>query len=242
MFISLWNEFLYRPVFNFLIWIYNNWTDGNFGWAVVVLTISLRLLLLPFTLISERNKVRNAALTAEIANMDKTYPNDPVIKKEEIRKLLRKRKVQPWATAVVLFMQAMVLLLLYQVFIRGITGEKIIQFLYTPLVDYPGTINTNFYGFDLRMRHDVIWSGVVALWLFVEIYVDFKKNKQIKLEQKDLTYFIFFPLAVFAALWWLPMVKSLFILSSMIFSLIVAQISKVLFRPKKAASAASAHH
>ena len=36
MILNLWNDLLYQPLFNFLIWIYNTWTDGNLGWAVVV--------------------------------------------------------------------------------------------------------------------------------------------------------------------------------------------------------------
>ena len=63
---TIWNEFLYRPLFNLLIWIYNNWTDGNFGWAVIYLTIILRTGLLPLSLVNEYNKLKNEALYKEI--------------------------------------------------------------------------------------------------------------------------------------------------------------------------------
>jgi len=57
--LTIWHDFLYQPVFNFLIWVYNNWTDQNLGWAVVYMTIILRLILLPFSIISEKNKNKN---------------------------------------------------------------------------------------------------------------------------------------------------------------------------------------
>ena len=63
-FSQFWNVYLYQPLFNFLIWIYNNWTNMNFGWAVVYLTLILRFVLLPFTLINERNRVRNAEIAS----------------------------------------------------------------------------------------------------------------------------------------------------------------------------------
>lgn len=207
----------------------------NFGWAVVYLTIILRLFLLPFTLVGERNRLRNAALLEELERVNRAYPNDPIIRKQEIRRILRKRRVQPWAKVVVLGIQFLVLVLLYQVFLRGITGEKILKILY-PSVDFPGAINLNFYGFDLGASHQLIWSGIVAIWLFIEIYFDYKRRKNVKLIKADLMYFFLFPLFVFAVLWWLPMVKSLFILTSMVFSAIIAQVSNLIFRPKTSAT------
>ena len=106
---TIWNDFLYQPLFNLLIWIYNNWTDNNFGWAVVYLTIILRIVLLPFSLINEYNRLKNEALYREIKQMDKVYQNDQELKKQEIRKILKQRRVQPWAKAIVLFIQALVL-------------------------------------------------------------------------------------------------------------------------------------
>lgn len=232
MFLNLWNTYLLQPTFNFLILIYNNWTDANLGWAVVYLTVILRFVLLPFTLINERNRIRNQELIGEIRSVEKAYSKDQILKKQEIRKILKKRKVQPWAKVIVLGIQALFLVLLYQVFVRGITGEKILRLLY-PAVDFPGAINVNFYGFDLGMRHSWIWAGIVGVFLAAEIYVEFRKREG-NLSKADLFYFVLFPASVFIFLYWLPMVKSLFILTSLVFSAIIAQFSKIIFRTKVA--------
>ncbi len=228
---NVWDIFLYQPLFNFLIWIYNNWTNANFGWAVVYLTVMLRIVLLPFTLITERDRIKNEEIAAEIKRLEQVYRNDPILKKEQIRKALKERRVNPWAKVIVLGIQLLVLILLYQVFLRGITGEKILKILY-PAVHFPGVINLNFLGFDLAKRHDIIWPGMVAIFLMVETYVEFRRYKT-ALSQSDLFYFILFPTAVFFTLWWLPMVKSLFVLTSMLFSAIIYQFSKVFFGRKK---------
>ena len=238
--INLWNDWLYQPLFNLLIWIYNNWTDMNFGWAVVYLTVMLRVALLPFTLVDERNRVRNAELLVDVARINKEYQSDPIARKEEIRRVLKKRRVQPWAKIIVLGIQVLVLVLLYQVFLRGITGEKILKILY-PIVEFPGAINLNFYGFDLGRRHDLLWPGLVGFWLLLEIYFDYRKKKNLGVAKTDLTFFILFPTFVFAVLWYLPMVKSLFILTSMAFSFLVALISKLLFSSHKAVAVVARH-
>lgn len=228
---TIWNDFLYQPVFNFLIWIYSNWADHNLGWAVVYLTIILRFLLLPFTLFTERAKAKDADISQDIKKIEQSFKNDHIRKKDELRRVFKQKKIRPWSKAIVLGVQVLVLVLLYQVFLRGITGEKIMKILY-PFIDFPGQINTMFYGFDLGARHDIIWPGIVAIFLLVEIYLGYRKHK-FGLTKADLVYFLLFPAFSFFALWLLPMVKSLFILTSMTFSVIIGQFSKVIFRPKK---------
>ena len=231
MFFAFWNDWLYQPLFNFLIWIYNTWTDGNLGWAVVYLTILLRVVLLPFTLITERNQIRNEALVDEVRAIEKAYAKDPVLKKQEVRRILKKRRGQPWAKGGAIGVQGLGLGVLYQVFLRGITGEKILKILY-PTVDFPGTINTDFYGFDLGARHDWLWAGAVGLFLFLEVYLELQKRKR-GLGKGDLAYGVLFPAFVFLLLWWLPMVKSLFILTSILFSVIIGWFSRSLFRKRQ---------
>lgn len=237
---AFWHDFLYQPLFNLLIWLYNNWTDQNFGWAVVLVTVFLRILLIPFTLITERDKVRNAELAGEVVRINKEFHNDAVLRKDEIRRVLKKRRVRPWAKIVVIGVQLLVLVLLYQVFLRGITNDKIVHILY-PFIDFPGRINTLFYGFDLNMTHEFIWAGAVALFIFVEVYMEFKDQKA-PLRKADLLYFVAFPLAVFFLLWILPMVKSLFVLTSMLFSVIINWFSKPLFGSKKSKAGAAHGH
>ena len=231
MILEFWQTFLYQPLFNVLIWIYANLTDQNLGWAIVYLTILLRLVLLPFTIKSERNKSKNTLVAKEIIQLDKDFAKDHVLKKEEIRKVLKKHKISPWSKAVVLGIQGLVLVLLYQVFLRGITGKKIVEILY-PFIEFPGQINTDFYGTALGDPYNVYWSGLVMAVLMVEIYFDFRKRKS-GLAKSDLTYFFLFPGFVFLFLYILPVVKALFILTSILVSIVIHNISKVFLKPEE---------
>ncbi len=231
MLATVWHDFLYQPLFNALIWLYNNVTDKNLGWAVVYLTITLRIILLPFTFVTERNRIKDDDLGKEVGQITKDTHMDPITRKEEVRKILKKRRVSPWSKFIVLGVQVLVLILLYQVFLRGITGEKIAKVLY-PVIDFPGKINVMFYGFNLGEFHTIIWPGVVALWLLVEIYIGYRHKKD-GLNKADLAYFLLFPAFSFFALWLLPMVKSLFILTSMAFSVIIHWFSILIFKPKE---------
>ncbi len=229
MFATFWYTFLYQPVFNLLIHLYNTQSAENLGWAIVILTVLLRVVLLPFTLVTEKANAQNLELEHDVHEAEKQFGNDTVLRNQEIRRILRKRKIRPWAKTVVLGVQLLMLVLLYQVFIQGITGLQVIHTLY-PGVDFPGKINTDFYGFNLAERHTLVWPVLVALFLFGEIYFELKGKR---VRQADMFYLIIFPIASLFILWWLPMVKSLFILTSIFFSIIIHQISRVFMRPKK---------
>jgi YidC/Oxa1 family membrane protein insertase len=237
---QLWFVVLYQPVFNALIWIYTNIAGYNLGWAVVWLTIFLRILLLPLTFISEKNVDKDKQLEDDVKKVALHYKNDPIAQKEQVRKLMKKHRASPWAKVLMLGIQALVFILLYQVFIHGISGEKIIKNLYS-FVNYPGKINTSFYGFQIGHLHDTLWAGITAGYLFLSILIRnlIKRSAGFK---ADVYFLIFFPVFTFVLLWFLPMVKSLFILTTMIFSDIVTVILGALISPKKAEEDSALHH
>lgn len=230
-----WVTFLYQPVFNALIWIYSNVAESNLGWAIIWLTVFLRILLLPLSIISERNTIREERAEAEAESKAQAFRGDSVMMKQEIRKIMKKHKISPWAKVVTLAIQFLVLVLLYQVFVRGITGERIAHILY-PFIELPGQINVIFYGFDIGARHDTLWAGICALYLFINIMFDQRGKKW---SQGEAVFLFLFPLFTFYILWLLPMVKSLFILTSMLFSSIIEIIVRLFFSGKKEAKS---HH
>ena len=140
---QFWYTFLLQPLFNVLIWLYSHVADGNLGWAVIWMTVFLRILLLPLTIISERNAVRQQEVEEEAYKTAKVFKGDQVKQNEEIRRIMKKKRISPWAKVLTLLIQLLVLVLLYQVFVKGITGDKVIKLLYSG-IDFPGKIDVLF--------------------------------------------------------------------------------------------------
>lgn len=227
---TFWYSFLYQPLFNALIWIYVNIAGQNLGWAVIWLTIFLRILLLPLTILSIAAEDRKSKAVEEAKAAMKAYKNDRVAQQEAARKVMKKYHISPWAAALNLGIQVLVLVLLYQVFLQGITQEKVSRTLYTNLVDYPGPINISFYGFDIGHHNDYVWAGIATAYLIFSLLRAARKQKF--WTKSEMYFLFFFPLFTFFALWYLPMVKSLFILTTMIFTDIIKLVRKMFF-PKK---------
>ncbi|MCX6780570.1 MAG: YidC/Oxa1 family membrane protein insertase, partial [Candidatus Magasanikbacteria bacterium] len=220
----IWQIYLYQPLVNLLVYLYSTVAGQNLGWAVVALTVSLRVVLLPLSIVEGRNEIVIEKMQEDVAIAEKHFRADPMYMKEHIRLLMRKNKIRPWAKTLSLAIQLLVLVLLYQVFITGISGAQLSKILYS-FVEYPGRLNTLFFSyqygstpkdfiaFDVGQR-SLFWAALVGVVLVVDIIFKMKKLNQ-KATGGDLTYLIMFPLASFAILWYLPMVKSLFIFTSM---------------------------
>lgn len=229
---NIWQDLLYTPLLNVLIYLYNGIAGQNLGMAVVFLTLILRLVLLPFTVTSVRNEAFYEKLDKKVENIRKAFKNDPVLQKQEIRDFLHQNRIHPWAKAIVLGVQVLVLVLLYQVFLGGINYTKLTA-LYS-WVQRPDFVNTNFLGWDIGLRYTYFWPVLVAAVLYLEIYFEQRKRKA-SLLNSDSVYRYFFPLLGFLTLFILPIAKSIFILTSLVFSLIMGWILRKIFNVKQPA-------
>lgn len=234
IFIVFWNQYLYIPLYNFLIWLYLNYSAYNLGVAVIILTILLRLLLMPFTILVERGKIIGEAAERAVREIQRDFANDPVKQRHFIRRYLKRNKLRPWAKAVVLGVQGLVLVLLYQVFIGGINTQEKIPLLYS-WIPRPDFINTQFFWFDIAQRNFFL-AAIVAGYIFAEILIG-QWEEKVKPTQQEQTFALFFPVMTFLVLAWLPSVKSLFILTSLLFSTIISMftvlVKKSLTKAKK---------
>lgn len=213
-----WNEVFFKPVFNTLIFIYNNFSHFSFGIAVIYLTVFIRVLLLPLSITSSKSKEFYHNLSEKVKEIDRDYGSDYIKKREAVRNFLRRNKVSPWMKTVVLSVQLLVLILLYQVFVGGLNAKDKINFIY-PFIEHPDYINPRFLWFDLGKR-DWAMSSLAGIFLFIEIIIAQSNRKEV-LAKRDQLFKILFPLFTIVALGILPSVKSVFILTSILFSIIL---------------------
>ena len=221
----IWQYYLYIPLFNFLVWLYLSYSWYNLGIAVIVLTVILRVALLPFTILSEKSKIISQRLRKEIDQIKKDFAGDSIKQKLAIRQMLKKKKIRPWAKAVVLVVQGLVLVLLYNVFLGGINTEEKLHLLY-PDIARPDFINTKFLWFDIGQR-DLTMPAIAAGFIFAQIIINVWLKKQ-KLSKREQIYSLLFPALVFLILAILPAVKSIFILTSLVFSSIISMFTSLI--------------
>src|SRR6185369_1887210 len=96
---------LYQPLFNllfFLVWL----IPGNqVGWAIVILTIAIRVLLLPVTVLTARVQVRMRALQPKIDELKRKHKDDRTLQSQAMMQLYKEEGVSPFSSCLPLIIQ-----------------------------------------------------------------------------------------------------------------------------------------
>lgn len=149
----MWHTLLYQPLVNVLIFFYQIF--GNFGLAIIVLTVLIRLLSVPLTLPSLRAAQKMRKLSPELEKLKNKYANDKKKLAQAQMELYKKEGANPAAGCLPQIIQFIVLIALYQAFINVLKtdGEvitKLNEVLYTPIkLSADTVINTRFLYLNL---------------------------------------------------------------------------------------------
>jgi YidC/Oxa1 family membrane protein insertase len=108
-----WFYFLTKPLFQFLD-IVNSFV-GNFGIAILIMTLLSKLLLFPLANKSYRSMGRMKTLTPKMDQLKKRYKDDPVKLQKEMMNLYKTEKVNPLSGCLPMLIQAPIFFCLYKV-------------------------------------------------------------------------------------------------------------------------------
>ncbi len=113
---SLFHTFFYNPIYNALVALVALVPGSDVGVAVILITILIRLLLLPFSLSAARTQRAMKELEPKLKELKEKYKNDKEREAVETLELYKAAKVNPFASILTAFIQIPVLLALYWVF------------------------------------------------------------------------------------------------------------------------------
>jgi YidC/Oxa1 family membrane protein insertase len=97
---------------------------GQYGLAILAVTLIIRLIILPLTIKQYRSSKQMQALQPEIKKMKEKYKDDPKKQQEETMKLFQQNGVNPLAGCFPLLVQMPILIALYQAIMRNPDIQK----------------------------------------------------------------------------------------------------------------------
>ncbi|MFH0935877.1 MAG: membrane protein insertase YidC [Candidatus Omnitrophota bacterium] len=92
----------------------------NWGWAIIILSVAVYLILFPLTLKQMRSMKEMQALQPHIEELRKTYKDNPQKLNKEIMGLYKQHKVNPLGGCLPLLLQMPIFFGLYQALIRSV--------------------------------------------------------------------------------------------------------------------------
>ena len=108
-----WFYFLTKPIFHLLTWTHQ-WL-GNFGLAIMLLTVILKLLFFPLANKSYRSMARMKALQPQMEKLRARHSDDKLRMNQEVMQLYKREEVEPMAGCLPMLVQIPVFFALYKV-------------------------------------------------------------------------------------------------------------------------------
>lgn len=222
--VSLFNIFLYKPIFNFLVLVYNYFPLHDFGLSIIIVTVVIRFILYIPSVKAVESQRAIQKLQPKINEIQKKYKDDKEKQAQETLELYRQEKINPFSGLFLILIQFPILIALYTVFSSGLKPGELLN-LYS-FIPNPGHINPLFFNIIDLSGPNLVFAVLAGLAQFFQTKMLLPKpDKNQKtgaevsaLVQKQMVYI--FPFITIAILYKLPSALGLYWIVSGIFSII----------------------
>jgi len=167
---TFFHAVFYNPIYNTLVALVALVPGGDVGVAVILLTILIRLILLPFSLSAARTQRAMKTLEPKIKELKEKHKGDKEKEALETLSLYREAKVNPFASILTVFIQIPVLLALYWVFYNEPFSTINAARLYT-LTPVPDFISLEFLGIISVAGKSIILAVLAGLTQFLQAHM-----------------------------------------------------------------------
>lgn len=172
MFRLIYNEIFYKPLLNSLVYITSIIPFHDVGFAIIILTLLVKLILFPLTHKSIKTQIKIKEIEPELKKA-KEGITDRQKQAEEILKIYREHGISPYSGILMLLVQLPILIALYTLFWKGLefNGD-----LYS-FIKIPENINLKFLGFFDITKKSVFFAVLSGVSQFLQIHLATPKIK-----------------------------------------------------------------
>ena len=172
-----WFRWFMKPIFSLLNWLFAH--IGNFGVAIICLTVIVRLLLFP---VAQKQFASFAAMRVvqpKMKALQDRYKDDKPRLQEEMIKLYREEKVNPMAGCLPILLQIPIFYALYKVLLLAVEMRHEPFVLWIRDLAAPDPLTpVNLFGYLPFQPPAIIAVGVLPILLGVTMWLQMRLNPQ----------------------------------------------------------------
>lgn len=143
----LFNELVYRPIYNLLVGVYNILPFHDFGMAIIIVTVIVRAILIPLSKKQIESQKKLQELQPKIKEIQEKHKNNKEKQTREMMEFYKKNKTNPLSGCLPTIFQLVFLIAIYQVLLNiSQAGLKADSSVLYGFVSNPGQINQFFLG------------------------------------------------------------------------------------------------
>jgi YidC/Oxa1 family membrane protein insertase len=123
---NIFNTIIFNPLLGTLEFLYQHFHD--IGLAIIILTIIVRFILLPFFYKGAKDQAIMQRLAPKIKEIQKTHKDNLSNQTQELMKLYKEHRVNPMSSMLLLLVQLPILIALYRVITQGLKNITVNHF------------------------------------------------------------------------------------------------------------------
>ena len=198
-----WFRWFMKPIFALLMWLYDH--IGNFGVAILCLTIIIRTLLFPIAQKQFKSMAGMRVIQPKMKALQERHKDDKARMQQEILKLYQEEKVNPMAGCLPIFIQIPIFYALYKVLMVSVEMRHKPFILWIKDLSAPDPLTpVNLFGFLPFDPPGILHIGVLAILIGITMWLQQKLNPPLPdpVQRKIfgfMPWFLMFVMAPFAA-------------------------------------------
>lgn len=165
MFSFLYNELLWRPLFNTLIFFYTSLPIADLGLSIILLTIIIRAILAPVLWKAQKAQKDLQLIQPEIKKIQEQLKNDKEVQGKALMELYARYHVNPFSGCLLMLIQLPIMIALLNVF--QYFDASVLAYLY-PFITHPGSINTMSLGIIDLAKGNLVLGVIAAVTQFFQ--------------------------------------------------------------------------
>lgn len=160
-------EVFYRPLLNLLIWIFNTLPGGDFGVAIIVVTLLVRVVFYPLNSKAIRAQKTLQDIQPKIKEIQERYKKDKQKQAQELMGFYKKHNINPFSGILPILIQLPILIALFRILIN-VFNDGALDSLYS-FVKTPELINPTFLGIINLSTPNLILGVIAGIFTFWQI-------------------------------------------------------------------------
>jgi YidC/Oxa1 family membrane protein insertase len=164
---QIFNSFIFHPIYNALILLYNIIPGHDLGVAIILLTVLVRLILYPVAQKQIESQKKLQDLQPEIKKLQDKHKGDKEKQGRALMEFYKEKKVNPASGCLPLVVQIVFFIALYRAFIAGLNFNTGCSELYS-FVSCPASINAKFFGLLDLAKPNMVLAAIAAAGQFVQ--------------------------------------------------------------------------
>ena len=208
-----WFEFIARPIARFLVWLGK--LIGNYGIAIILLTLLVRALLWPLVQKSNNSMRKMQKIQPKMKELREKYKDDPQELNMRMMELYRTEGVNPLGGCLPMLLQIPIFFAMYSVFDSAVELRHV-SFLWAKDLAQPDGIGPVIFGLQL---HPLILM-MTALMILQQ------KMTPSQMEPMQQKIMMAVPIIMLVMLYWLPSGLTLYWTISQAVSIIQLKVSQ----------------